>query len=469
MINDASRAVHSSHNTLNTHNTMTSDKDTWADLADSLGATPQPDATPASSTEKSAPRPPSPSAEKPAPAAPPPSAEQPAPTAPPPSVANPPKRSNEGGWDSLASELGIQPQNDTPNIQKHPAPEPTQHHDTRPKQTERPRQTEREPEKKEPDGWADNILPDETTKRDNENQDSSDTTDSGEKRERRGRRRRGRRGGRDRQARNRRDESGEMEQASEHRSSNQPREPLESDDRRVDSEIKDADQPPGKDGDVSSSEKNQSTEDGDQPRRRRRRGRRGGRRRSTRERLAGERQTAETPESEQRLADLDDEPLATSYGMPINNNDSSASEENQPENKSDDTAEGERRPRRRRRRRSSGESRPAPSNRETPRDGRRRRSDSSRSPSRSSRSRRRENFEPVAGKFEEDDEGVEFLGVDEAHSTPVTNKEDSSQDDNALAESGLDTVRDVPSWVEAIGMVIAPNLEARNKSSGNQK
>jgi hypothetical protein len=27
----------------------------------------------------------------------------------------------------------------------------------------------------------------------------------------------------------------------------------------------------------------------------------------------------------------------------------------------------------------------------------------------------------------------------------------------------------VPSWVEAIGMVIAPNLEARNKSSGNQK
>jgi hypothetical protein len=33
-----------------------------------------------------------------------------------------------------------------------------------------------------------------------------------------------------------------------------------------------------------------------------------------------------------------------------------------------------------------------------------------------------------------------------------------------LAESGLNTVRDVPSWVEAIGIVIAGNLDARNRS-----
>ncbi len=32
-----------------------------------------------------------------------------------------------------------------------------------------------------------------------------------------------------------------------------------------------------------------------------------------------------------------------------------------------------------------------------------------------------------------------------------------------LAESGLNTVTDVPSWVEAIGIVIAGNLDARNR------
>ena len=436
---------------------MTSDKDTWADLAESLGATPQPDATPPSS------------AEKPAPVAPPPSAEKPAPTAPPPSVPTPPKKTRSGGWDSLASELGIQPQQGTQNVQPSPTPKPTKPDLPESKQVERPRHPEQEPAKKEQDGWADNVLPNETTKGDDENQDSSDTSESKERRERRGRRRRGRRGGRDRQARNTRDESNETQQSSDRRLSNRPHQHPDSDDQGVDSEIKAANQSAEKDGDLSPSEKDQSTEDGEQPRRRRRRGRRGGRRRSTRERLAGERQTAETPESEQRLADLDDEPLATSYGLPVNNNDSSVAEEKQPENKPDDTAEGERRPRRRRRRRNNGESRPAPSSRETPRDGRRRRGDLSRSPSRSSRGRRRENFAPVAGKFEEDDEGLEFLGVDEPHATPATKKEDASQEDDALAESGLDTVRDVPSWVEAIGMVIAPNLEARNKSGGNQK
>jgi hypothetical protein len=33
-----------------------------------------------------------------------------------------------------------------------------------------------------------------------------------------------------------------------------------------------------------------------------------------------------------------------------------------------------------------------------------------------------------------------------------------------LAESGLTSVLDVPSWVEAIGIVIAGNLTARSRS-----
>ncbi|NBW86742.1 MAG: hypothetical protein EBR23_07940, partial [Planctomycetia bacterium] len=38
------------------------------------------------------------------------------------------------------------------------------------------------------------------------------------------------------------------------------------------------------------------------------------------------------------------------------------------------------------------------------------------------------------------------------------------EDDEILAESGLNTVLDVPSWVEAIGIVIAGNLDARGRS-----
>jgi hypothetical protein len=37
------------------------------------------------------------------------------------------------------------------------------------------------------------------------------------------------------------------------------------------------------------------------------------------------------------------------------------------------------------------------------------------------------------------------------------------EDDEILVESGLNTVLDVPSWIEAIGIVIAGNLDARNK------
>ncbi|MFM8634774.1 MAG: hypothetical protein ACKOEX_08195, partial [Planctomycetia bacterium] len=91
-----------------------------------------------------------------------------------------------------------------------------------------------------------------------------------------------------------------------------------------------------------------------------------------------------------------------------------------------------------------------------------RRSEESRS---SSRSRRRDDFAPVAGRFDEDDEGLEFLGVEEAGRAAAPGRERRPpQDDDVLAESGLETVREVPSWVEAIGIVNAANLDARSRS-----
>ena len=38
------------------------------------------------------------------------------------------------------------------------------------------------------------------------------------------------------------------------------------------------------------------------------------------------------------------------------------------------------------------------------------------------------------------------------------------EDDESIVESGLNEVLDVPSWVEAIGIVIAGNLDARSRS-----
>jgi hypothetical protein len=43
------------------------------------------------------------------------------------------------------------------------------------------------------------------------------------------------------------------------------------------------------------------------------------------------------------------------------------------------------------------------------------------------------------------------------------------EDDEILIESGLNTVLDVPSWIEAIGIVIAGNLDARNKGRSGDR
>jgi hypothetical protein len=69
----------------------------------------------------------------------------------------------------------------------------------------------------------------------------------------------------------------------------------------------------------------------------------------------------------------------------------------------------------------------------------------------------------VAGGREEDDEGLEFLGIEDAHDHDRSDRH-PVEDDESIVESGLNEVLDVPSWVEAIGIVIAGNLDARSRS-----
>ena len=71
----------------------------------------------------------------------------------------------------------------------------------------------------------------------------------------------------------------------------------------------------------------------------------------------------------------------------------------------------------------------------------------------------------MSSRFDEDDEGLEFLGVEEAVRDAAPRPR-PAEDDDVLAESGLSSVLDVPSWVEAIGIVIAGNLTARTSRGG---
>jgi len=70
----------------------------------------------------------------------------------------------------------------------------------------------------------------------------------------------------------------------------------------------------------------------------------------------------------------------------------------------------------------------------------------------------------VAGGREEDDEGLEFLGIEDAAQEGHGRDGRHPADDDSIIESGLNEVLDVPSWVEAIGIVIAGNLDARSRS-----
>jgi len=242
----------------------------------------------------------------------------------------------------------------------------------------------------------------------------------------------------------------------------------------------------------------------DQPRKRRRRGRRGGRGRSRTGRdttaVEGTRSTPAERGDDRRPVrgpadDYDDEPLPASYGS-REDRDLPPAAAAGPAGSGTAGDEPERRRRRRsrrsengrgtERRRSSpagspGEQRseadassaagaePRRSSQESRQRGgesggrsRRRRDRREPAESRSSGySRgRRGDFAPVAGSHDEDDEGLEFLGVEEAG----RRRETHGEEDDVIVESGLSTVLDVPSWVEAIGIVIAGNLDARSRS-----
>ena len=424
---------------------MTPEKDPWADLAESLGAAPSSEPQPQRSVPPSRPQPPPP-------------------------TSRPRPRASGSDWEELASDLGIESGRPTAGEPSPPTRESTPPRRSMERRPPREVQTDSRREAQPPANWADNVLDTADRQAERPTRDREESGESREGGERRGRRRRGRRGGRGRRGEARADD----------------RPAGDRDDRRRSPEAvaDEFDRPIGasdasRAGTVAHEDGSEGAEaqrtvpgtaaegDGERTGRRRRRGRRGGRRRgrSTRDRLAGERMAAEQPESEQRLDDLDDEPLATGYGATPRPASANRAEPERPAS----GEEGERRGRRRRRR-GSGDSRSTASRQEPTREaGRRRRGESSRSGSRSDRGRRRDDFTPVAGRFEEDDEGLEFLGVEEAGRTPQAGRDRRpSAEDDSIADSGLDTVREVPSWVEAIGIVIASNLDARSKSGGRK-
>ena len=144
------------------------------------------------------------------------------------------------------------------------------------------------------------------------------------------------------------------------------------------------------------------------------------------------------------------------------------------ESRGNEESDGEpRRRRRRRRRRTSdegsqetgGEDRPARSSDADNSRGQRRpaRSGGRRGEARrgsDGEGRRREAFSRVGSRREDDEEGLEFLGTDD-EMAPSDRRDNGDED--VLSESGLDGVRDVPSWVEAIGIVIAGNMDSRKQ------
>ena len=74
--------------------------------------------------------------------------------------------------------------------------------------------------------------------------------------------------------------------------------------------------------------------------------------------------------------------------------------------------------------------------------------------------RRRGTFSRVGSRREDDEEGLEFLGTEDEL---ASSDQRDNGDDDSLSDSGLDGVRDVPSWVEAIGIVIAGNMDSRKQ------
>ena len=201
--------------------------------------------------------------------------------------------------------------------------------------------------------------------------------------------------------------------------------------------------------------------DDDRPPRRRRRRR--GRGRRTRDGVESEHDESRTQQ--------DEHGEASSESRDISRDDEGT--HTQRDTRRSEDSDGEPRRRRRRRRTSDddsqeprGEDRPArrssrsegtSSQRQSTRGGGRRREESRGG---DSESRRRETFSRVGSQREDDEEGLEFLGTED-DMAPVDRRD--ATDEDVLSESGLDSVRDVPSWVEAIGIVIASNMDSRKQ------
>jgi len=327
-----------------------------------------------------------------------------------------------------------------------------------------------------------------------------------EQREGRGRRRRGRRGGRGRGGSRRDDDRATVERLPDDRegerwspAAEEPHDAFDHTPRDADAPLRepsqrdDSDREPRAEGQPGSG----GDSEGGQ-RRRRRRGRRGGRRRSRGDAIndaAARPAEGRGPDAARDLDDdAGDEPLPAGYGVrPIRPAEPGRSEPGRRDATSEGSGGGEdggrdegssserRGRRRRRRRRGDGSGREAAAGgsrsgstqngggRRGSRGGRRSGGER-RSTSNLSRGRR-DDFAPVAGGREEDDEGLEFLGIEEAGQEAQGRAERSApEEDESIVESGLSTVLDVPSWVEAIGIVIAGNLDSRSRSprSGDQ-
>jgi len=438
--------------------------DPWDSLADSLGA------APAHGDQPPANRPPPAAARKPR--------QQSRPK--PPAAAS-------GTWDDLASELGIAGGGEAAPRPPRPAAPPPRAAEDREAFGERRREPAPVREDRPARRFDDDLPP----RRDDaaaerpavRREDEPRGEDDGERRGGR-RRRRGRRGGRGR-GRGEAERTGEGG-GGEHARSEGDRRPDEferpprfRDDaaaagQRENRPHADADL----DEDVAAREPRRESADGgpdsvddeSRPRRRRRRGRRGGRGRS---RSDAPREGEVGSEARNTGGGEDDgDEVPTAYGMrpPARSGDGPREGGERPATSrdADDSAAGEGRGRRRRRRR-GGESRSRTGAGGESDRGRRRTRDqrqSSRDARSSTLSRgRRDDFAPVAGRHDDDDEGLEFLGIEEA-GQDAARRPRAPEDDEILAESGLSSVLEVPSWVEAIGIVIAGNLDARNKGRG---
>lgn len=475
---------------------MTENNDPWANLADTLGAAPggeppqQPQRRPAKPSKPA-------KAEKPV-------------------NETPAAETSQTDWAGVADQLGIQssapaspkPSKERASKEADRAPQPPQAERlpvndgfgagllddggvAPPPSSRPPRRTNDRPRRSSRPARSDDDERQLTPSRNDRSQESSDqardqaTDESGEPR----RRRRGRRGGRGRGRRNdrstqeeaRADDNEELpgygrnldgerterqgsaaETSSDVRPQNQ-REDGFGQRLNSDSEERTAELELGPRSGSSRDDDQEGSRTDDRPprRRRRRRGRGRGRRTRDGETIGNDGQRSHEESGEESNELQGDQQTSE---KPVNERELRGNEE----------SDGEPRRRRRRRRRrtsdeesqeASGEGRPARRPASDNSSGQRRPARSGGRRGESGRGgggegRRRETFSRVGSRREDDEQGLEFLGTED-DIAPSDHRDNANED--VLSESGLDGVRDVPSWVEAIGIVIASNMDSRKQ------